>query len=401
MNIENNIAIKLKLTEENEKNSICNTKKYRVIILIVTAIIVGAGIACAISIPLVKKKYDKDENEFKFTPEIIPYGSNLKTTYIFGHKNPDTDSITSSIVIADLEKKLGNQNQLIPCRLGELNKESKLVLETFNVETPKLISSVSGADSVILTDHNGYDQSISDLESSQITIDKVYDHHAISGFKYPSPVNINIKPYGSTCSILYEIYKIYNLEIPKHIAGLIASAIISDTILLHSSITTELDKKILKEASEIAGIDYIKYGEKMLKAYTDVSDLSDSELLSYDSKEYTENDNCGNSIYYIISTASTYDVDEFLSERKNGLKTAMQSKGLKLFIFYILDIVNYNSYAIIEGDLKELAKNALKTYECTEYNNQNDVYFLKQVTSRKKDIAPKIKEAINTNCVIS
>ena len=239
------------------------------------------------------------------------------------------------------------------------------------------------------------------MESSQITIDKVYDHHAISGFKYPNPVNINIKPYGSTSSILYGIYKTYNLEIPKHIAGLIASAIISDTILLHSSITTELDKKILKEASEIAGIDYIKYGEKMLRAYTDVSDLSDSELLNYDSKEYTENDNCGNSIYYIISTASTYDVDEFLSERKNGLKTAMQSKGLKLFIFYILDIVNYNSYALIEGDLKELAKNALKTYECTEYNNQNDVYFLKQVTSRKKDIAPKIKEAINTNCVIS
>jgi flagellar basal body-associated protein FliL len=106
MNIENNIAIKLKLTEENEKNSMCNTKKYIVIILIVTAIIVGAGIACAISIPLVKKKYDKDENEYKFTPEIIPYGSNLKTTYIFGHKNPDTDTITSSIVIADLEKKI-------------------------------------------------------------------------------------------------------------------------------------------------------------------------------------------------------------------------------------------------------------------------------------------------------
>ena len=133
METEIDIVNKRERTEENEKDSMCYSKKYIVIILIVTAIIVGAGIACAISIPLVKKKYDKDENEHKFTPEIIPYGSNLKTTYIFGHKNPDTDTITSSIVIADLEKKLGNQNQLIPCRLGELNKESKLVLETFNV----------------------------------------------------------------------------------------------------------------------------------------------------------------------------------------------------------------------------------------------------------------------------
>lgn len=381
---------------ENSYNQNCTIKKYLIIILMISGIILGGGIACAISIPLVKNKYNKDN----YKPVIYPYGTSSNTTYILGHRTPDTDSITSAIVIADLEKRLGNQNKLIPCRLGELNKETKLVLEKFNVEVPKLITSTSGATSVILTDHNEYEQSVTDLESSKITIDKVYDHHAINGFKYPYPLDINTKSYGSTCSILYVIYKNYNFEIPKDIAGLIASAIISDTILLRSNSTTELDKIILKEVSKIADINYNQFGEQMLRAYTNISDLTDLQVLNYDTKTYNDNDNCSHIIKYRIGTISTLNIDEFLSKRKTGLlnlmKEKIQSEKYEVFVYFIVDIINFNSYAFIEGNIKELIKKELKCYVCSEY--QTDVYFLKGVSSRKRQIAPKIKEVINNNC---
>ena len=164
--------------------------------------------------------------------------NNNSTIYIYGHLSPDTDSIISSIVLADYQQKIDDRNNVISCRLGKLNKETKYALNYFNVESPVLITDLSGADKVFLVDHNSPSQSI---DSENANIIGIIDHHALSDFTFMKPIQIITKPVGSTCTILYELYRKNNISISKEIAGLIMSAIISDTLLLRSPSTTQKD----------------------------------------------------------------------------------------------------------------------------------------------------------------
>ena len=140
--------------------------------------------------------------------------------------------------MADYLKQTGSKNIVIPCRVGELNKETKYALKFFNATEPQLIIDPSEADEVILVDHNEPSQSLNFKNAKVVGL---IDHHAISGFYTKDPINIITKPIGCTSTILYELYKSNGIEISYKIAGLIVSAIISDTLLLKSAITTQDD----------------------------------------------------------------------------------------------------------------------------------------------------------------
>ena len=109
----------------------------------------------------------------------------MKETLIFGHKSPDTDSITSSIVMINLEKHLGGENSKA-CRLGKLNKETEFALNYFKVDAPELIESIEEGTDVILVDHNNFSESIDGIEKANIL--KVVDHHCIANFETSSPI---------------------------------------------------------------------------------------------------------------------------------------------------------------------------------------------------------------------
>ena len=179
--------------------------------------------------------------------------STAKNTYIFGHKNPDCDTIFSAIGLSEYLNLSGyNSENIIPCRLGELNKESKYALETFQVEAPILVSNLTGDDiEVILVDHNTPSQS---LDSAKNYIIGLIDHHAINGFETVSPIKIIEHPIGSTCSIIYQLFRENNIEISNKTAGLLISGIISDTILLKSSTTTEEDIEAFNYLTNLMGI---------------------------------------------------------------------------------------------------------------------------------------------------
>ena len=151
-----------------------------------------------------------------------------KIIYVFGHQNPDTDSICASLIAANLEKELGNINQVISCCLGPLNKESKFALEYFHFDPPTLITKASEADEVILVDHNNPGQSAKDIKQAKIV--KIIDHHGLAGFSSPEPIFILTEPVGCCCTVLYKLYKDNDITITKEIAGLMLSAIISDTV---------------------------------------------------------------------------------------------------------------------------------------------------------------------------
>ena len=129
---------------------------------------------------------------------------------VFGHKNPDTDTIMSSIAMANLEIIM-EEKDITPCRLGNINKETEYALKYFDVKEPELLNEIEQGQKVILVDHNEFSQSVKGIEEAQII--RVVDHHKISDFKTSEPLYYTAMPVGCTATIIYDMYKINNIEI--------------------------------------------------------------------------------------------------------------------------------------------------------------------------------------------
>ena len=303
--------------------------------------------------------------------------------YIFGHKNPDTDSICSALVKERFNRKLGYE-KCVARRLGNLNKETQYVLNYLGIEAPELLEKVEEGQEVILVDHNEFNQSVEGIEKAKVI--GVIDHHRIANFETSEPLYYNARPYGCTCTILYKEYKQRGLEISKEEAILMASAIISDTLLLKSPTTTNHDVKALDELEKMAGIDIKEYGLEMLKAGTDLDDFSAEELINLDAKSLDKE-----GTKFVIAQVNTVSIDDVLKrqeEIEKEMKKAIEEKGLSLFVFAITDILNSNSEIIALGEKSNVIEPAFgKTLE-------NNRAFLEGVVSRKKQLLPNIDKNI-------
>ena len=301
-------------------------------------------------------------------------------TYIFGHKNPDTDSIISSIVMANLEKELGNED-VIACRLGMVNKETEYVLNYVGVEAPELIEDLEDGREVIIVDTANPGELIPNL--ANVKIKKIVDHHQVL-LNTAYPVYYRAEPVGCTETIMYKLYKENGIKIDKKIATLMMSAIISDTLLLKSPTCTDDDKKALKELSKIAELDYNTYGMDMLKAGTDLSSFTIEQILNLDAKAIALKD--VKSIIAQVNTASIPEVMKMQKELEDGMKKIIKEKDLDLFMFLITDIVNSNTQTIALGERADIVE---KAYGVKLENNSA---LLKGVVSRKKQVVPVMTE---------
>ena len=305
----------------------------------------------------------------------------MEKIYVFGHTNPDTDATTSSIVMANLERKLGNEGATA-YRLGKINKETEYVLNYFNVQVPELLEEVEEKANVILVDHNSFLQSVKGIEKANIL--KVIDHHCISDFETATPLFYHAEPVGCTETILFKLYKLYNIEIEPKIAGLMLSAIISDTLLFKSPTCTPSDVKAAKELAEIAGVDIEKYGMDMLKAGTDLSDFTAEELINIDSKEFD-----ANGVKVQVAQVNTADINDVLKNKieiEKAITNFINANGTGLFLLAITDIINSNSQGIVLGERTDLFEKAFNT------KLEDNMAFMPGVVSRKKQIIPVIKE---------
>lgn len=305
----------------------------------------------------------------------------MEKILIFGHKSPDTDSITSSLVMENLEKKLGNDN-VKACRLGEINKETQYVLNYLGIEAPELISDVEDGQDVILVDHNSFLQTVPNIEKANIL--KVIDHHCISDFCIKYPTYVRTEAIGCTESILYKLYKENNVEIDKKIATLMLSATISDTLLFKSPTCTKEDIEIANELAKIAELDANTYGLDMLKAGTDLTGFSAKDILFIDAKETSLKD--VKSIIAQVNTACIDDVMKFKADLEAEMNKVIEEKDLGLFVLAITDIINSNSQAIVLGKRADIVE---KSYNVTLENN---TALLKGVVSRKKQMVPIMTE---------
>ena len=302
---------------------------------------------------------------------------------IFGHKNPDTDSICSSLVKEKLNKKMGKEN-CVAVRLGKINKETKYVLNYLKIKEPELIESIKEGQEIILIDHNEFNQSVNGIEKAKIL--EVVDHHRISNFETSEPLYYTAKPFGCTSTILFEEYKKNEVQISKEEAILMASSIMSDTLLLKSPTTTDHDKKALEELEKIAGINLKEYGLEMLKAGTDLNDFTAEELISLDAKSLDKD-----GTKFIIAQVNTVNISEVLKrqeELERAIEKEIKEKELKLFVFAITDILNSNSEIIALGEKADIIEKAFGK------KLDNNRAFLEGVVSRKKQLLPNIDKNI-------
>ncbi|KRF55980.1 inorganic pyrophosphatase [Bacillus sp. Soil531] len=301
----------------------------------------------------------------------------MAKTLIFGHKNPDTDTICSAIAYADLKNKLGVDAE--PVRLGDINGETQFALEKFNAELPRFVDEVSKeTNEVILVDHNERQQSANDID--QVRVLEVIDHHRIANFETADPLYYRAEPVGCTATILNKMYKENGVEIEPNIAGLMLSAIISDSLLFKSPTCTDQDVVAAKELAEIAGVDAEEYGLAMLKAGADLGDKTASQLISLDAKEFS----MGTSKVE-IAQVNAIDVNDVLVrkvELEEAITKTIEEKGLQLFLLVVTDILNSNSTALALGSA------ASKVEEAYNVTLENNTAVLEGVVSRKKQVVP-------------
>lgn len=307
----------------------------------------------------------------------------MSNVLVFGHKNPDTDTITSAIVYAYLKQQIGVKAEAV--RLGEINNETKYALEKFGFDVPRLIGNVTEETSeVILVDHNERQQSADGIEDVKIM--EVIDHHRIANFETSDPLYYRAEPVGCTATILNKIFKEHNVEIPTGIAGLMLSAIVSDTLLFKSPTCTEQDVQAGKELAAKAGVDVDEYGLAMLKAGADLSDKSLEDLLSLDAKEFSFGERKA-----VIAQVNAVDVQDVLGrqdELVQLLNKNVEANGLDLFFFVVTDILNNDSVAVSIG---QVAEQSAKAFGKSLDNNLVD---LPGVVSRKKQIVPVLTDAL-------
>lgn len=308
----------------------------------------------------------------------------MSKVFVLGHKNPDTDSVCSAISYAYLKNETGLEAEAI--RLGELNNETIFALKEFGFEAPRLVKRVSEEVSqVILVDHNERQQSADDIDEVQVI--EVIDHHRIANFETTDPLFFRAEPVGCTTTILLKLFKENEVEIPANIAGLMLSAIISDSLLFKSPTCTPQDVRAARELAEIAGVNVDAYGLAMLKAGADLSNKTLEDLMSLDSKEFEAGDH-----RFEVAQVNAIDVSEVLGRQRELEELMLQTingKELDLFVFVVTDILNNDSEAIVLGRRADIIEGAFKS---SVINNR---VLLPGIVSRKKQIVPVITEALS------
>ncbi|HHD92252.1 MAG TPA: manganese-dependent inorganic pyrophosphatase [Candidatus Portnoybacteria bacterium] len=302
---------------------------------------------------------------------------------VIGHKNPDTDSVVSAIVGSYLFNQLGFNSK--PARAGELNKETKFILNYFKKNEPELISNLAGQD-FILVDHNSVKESVDGRDDHRLAA--VIDHHYLSGVQTEKPILYRAEPIGSTSTILAKMFWEKKIDLPQDLAGLLLAGIISDTLKFNSPTTTKEDKEIAQKLADLTKVDIDQLAEQMFEAKSDLGDLSWGEIISKDYKVFE-----GNSKTFGVGVWETVKPELLLRNRDKIIESMRRKKEidrLDWFLFGVVDIIKQNTYLfLVDSDETELAQ--------VVFNGkiENRIMFLPGIISRKKQMVPEILKYLN------
>lgn len=238
---------------------------------------------------------------------------------------------------------------------------------------------------VMLVDHQEKEQSVIGLDEANIL--EIVDHHKIGNINTTNPINFRNMTVGSTNTIIYFMYKENNVEIPKEIAGIMLSGLLSDTLCLQSPTTTEIDKKVAEDLALIAGVDYKKYALDMFKAGTSLEGLTKEEVIKSDFKSFPIGDE-----KMAIGQVFTLDVDRIFDELDTyieKLEEINNKEGYKFIVIAITDILKNGSYLIFTENAKSVLESIYKLDDIKQG------YYVDGLVSRKKQILPAILSELN------
>ena len=300
---------------------------------------------------------------------------------VFGHLSPDTDATGSAIVWAwYLAEKTGKQ--ATPYVLGELNKETQFVLSRWEVETPALLESIAAKTPVVIVDTNNPQELFDNINEADVL--EIIDHHKLTGgIETAGPATVTMRPLASTASVIYDL--IGDTQLPNHIAGILLSCVLSDTLEFRSPTTTPHDKDIAEKLADQLGVTITDYAAEMFAAKSDISDFTDSGLVKLDSKKYAVGDT-----NFRVSVIETTNPAVVL-ERKAGIVTAINEiiateADVDEVLFFVVDILKEEATVFTYNDR---VKNVIE--QSFAVTVESDTEVLPGIVSRKKQILPNLK----------
>lgn len=301
--------------------------------------------------------------------------------YTCGHIIPDSDSVCSAISLAYLLNKIGRA--ATPARQGELNPETKFILDKFGFEAPVLKTSFAG-DELFITDYSDIAQAPQDLDKT--TVVGIVDHHKLGDITTSAPLECWIRPVGCTNTIVKEMYDYHKVEIPANIAAIMMCAILSDTVIFKSPTCTALDIQVVKELSKICGIeDFGSLGMEMFKVKSEVEGTPIRELVMRDYKNFDMHGFKVGVGQLEVVDGSVFDKikDDLMAD----IKKVKDEQNLHTVALLLTDIMKEGSEVLVVSNDTSIFE---KAFNC---KLENGKVWLDGCLSRKKQIIPFLEPA--------
>ena len=236
---------------------------------------------------------------------------------------------------------------------------------------------------VILVDHNEKLQSVDGLEEAEIL--EIFDHHNLGSITTANPINFRNMAVGSTCTIVYSMFRERNINIPRDIAGALLSGILSDTLILRSPTATLKDREAVEYLANIALVDYEEYGMNLFKSGTSLEGMTKEEVLYNDYKLYSINDK-----NFAIGQFFTMNFDEIekdIDGYVEVLNRVAEANNYVLVALYVTDIIHNGSYVLFNEKGSNIISLAYQ-------DEVHEGYFVEGCLSRKKHIVPILMEIL-------
>ncbi|WP_319549733.1 manganese-dependent inorganic pyrophosphatase [Desulfogranum marinum] len=302
------------------------------------------------------------------------------SVYVFGHKSPDTDSVTAAIAYAELMKAKGED--YIPVMQGAANPETVTVLERFGVAMPEVMTDAAGKQ-VALVDHSDLNQAPDNLSDGEVVA--IVDHHKIGDVTTNSPIFFCNMPVGCTGTVLKVLYDLDGVAIDPKVAGLMLAAILSDTVNFKSPTCTDADKKAVAELATIASVtDTDSLFMDMLKAKSAVAGVPPMDLLNRDYKDFDMN---GKKVG--VGQLELATLDQVADMRGDLMKAMeeMKADGRHSILLMLTDVVKEGTDLVVLSDEPELVE---KAFDAKLVDN---TVWIDGMMSRKKQTVPNLQKA--------
>ena len=301
--------------------------------------------------------------------------------YTCGHIIPDSDSVCSAISLAYLLNKIGRP--ATPARQGELNPETKFILDKFGFEAPIIKTSFAG-DELFITDYSDLAQAPQDLDKT--TVVGIVDHHKLGDITTSAPLECWIRPVGCTNTLVKEMYDYHKVEIPKNIASIMLCAILSDTVIFKSPTSTAIDLQVVRELAKIAGIeDFGALGMEMFKVKSQVLGTPIRELVMRDYKNFDMHGFKVGVGQLEVVDGTVFDTikDELIAD----IKRVKDEEKLHTVALLLTDIMKEGSEILVSSDDTSIFE---KAFNC---KLEDGKVWLDGCLSRKKQIIPFLEPA--------